>query len=169
MGKNSAIACSKSKKWLGSYQISQLFFDLCQLTNTKLNFFEAIVFKFKSSLNRRLSMKTIYLWLKKQLIALSQKNKQNRVLCSILQFQNLLEHFNFQQVSTCASEHKLKLTLFHDSLLMMPATLIKKKMQLCCRWVKLYCNRMNKLLFNIPPFQLVSVGKNWMETFLMQS
>ena len=26
----------------------------------------------------------------KQLIALSQKNKQNRVLCSILQFQSLL-------------------------------------------------------------------------------
>ena len=141
MGKNSAIACSKSKKWLRSYQISQLFFDLCQQTNTKLNFFEAIVFKFKSSLNRRLSMKTIYLWLKmKQLIALSQKNKQNSVLCSILQFQNLLENLNFQQVSTCGSEHKLKLTLFHDSLLMMPATLNKKKMQLCCRWVKLYCN-----------------------------
>ena len=76
----------------------------------------------------------------KQLIALSQKNKQNSVLCSILQFQNLLENLNFQQVSTCASEHKLKLTLFHDSLLMMPATLNKKKMQLCCSWVKLYCN-----------------------------
>ena len=31
----------------------------------------------------------------KQLIALSQKNKQNRVLCPILQFQNLLENFSF--------------------------------------------------------------------------
>ena len=31
----------------------------------------------------------------KQLIALNEKNKQNRVLCSILQFQNLLEDFNF--------------------------------------------------------------------------
>ena len=31
----------------------------------------------------------------KQLIALSQKNKQNRVLCSILRFQNLLEDFKF--------------------------------------------------------------------------
>ena len=31
----------------------------------------------------------------KQLIALSPKNKQNCVLCSILQFQNLLENFNF--------------------------------------------------------------------------
>ena len=31
----------------------------------------------------------------KQLIALSQKNKQNRVLCSILQFQNLMENLNF--------------------------------------------------------------------------
>ena len=30
----------------------------------------------------------------------------------------------------CASEHKLKLTLFHDNLLMIPATLNKKKMQL---------------------------------------
>ena len=29
----------------------------------------------------------------KQLIALNEKNKQNRVLCSILQFQNLLENF----------------------------------------------------------------------------
>ena len=45
-------------------------------------------------------MKSIYLWPKmKQLIALSQKNKQNRVLCPILQFQNLLENFNFSQVS----------------------------------------------------------------------
>ena len=31
----------------------------------------------------------------KQLIALSQKNKQIRVLCSILQFQNLMENLNF--------------------------------------------------------------------------
>ena len=30
----------------------------------------------------------------KQLIALSQENKQNRVLCPILQIQNLLENFN---------------------------------------------------------------------------
>ena len=90
MGKNSATTCSKSKKWVRSYQISQLVFDLCQLTNTKLKFFEAILFKFKSCLNRRLSMKTIYPWPKmKQLISLSQKNKQNRVLCSILQFQLL--------------------------------------------------------------------------------
>ena len=29
----------------------------------------------------------------KQLIALSQKNKKNRVLCPILQFQNLLVKF----------------------------------------------------------------------------
>ena len=35
----------------------------------------------------------------KHLIALSQKNKQNCVLSSILQFQNLLEKFNFWQVS----------------------------------------------------------------------
>ena len=31
----------------------------------------------------------------KQLIARSQKNKQNCVLCPILQFQNLLENFSF--------------------------------------------------------------------------
>ena len=41
-------------------------------------------------------MKTIYLWpVMKQLIALSQKDKQNRVLCPVLQFQNLLENFSF--------------------------------------------------------------------------
>ena len=92
----SATTCSKSKKWIRSYQISQLFFDLFQLTNTKLIFFEAPLFKFKSCLNGRPSMKTIYLWPKmKQLIALSQKNKQNRVLCPILQFQNFLENFSF--------------------------------------------------------------------------
>ena len=37
-------------------------------------------------------MKTLYLRLKiKHLIALSQKNKQNRMFCPILLFQNLLE------------------------------------------------------------------------------
>ena len=41
----------------------------------------------------------------KQLIAVSQKNKQNRTLCSTLQFtgkftsKNLLVNFNFKQVS----------------------------------------------------------------------
>ena len=96
MGKNSATTWYKSKKWVRSYQISQLVLNLCQLTNTNLKFFEAILFKFKSCLNGGLSMKTIYLWPKmKQLIALSQKNKQNRVLCSILQFQNLMENLNF--------------------------------------------------------------------------
>ena len=35
----------------------------------------------------------------KHLIALSQKNKQNCVLYSIVQFENLLEKFNFWQVS----------------------------------------------------------------------
>ena len=51
----------------------------------------------------------------KQLIALSQKNKQNRVSTS--------KKFHFK---TCASEHKLKLTFFHDSLLLMiPVTLNK--------------------------------------------
>ena len=87
MGKNPATTGSNSKKLVRSYQMSQLFFDLCQVTNTKAKFFEAILFKFKSYLNRRLSMKTICLWPKlKQLFA--QMNKQNRVLCPILQIQN---------------------------------------------------------------------------------
>ena len=61
--------------------MSQLFFDLVQVINTKLRFFEAILFKFKSCLNEGLSMKTIYLWPKmKQLIALSQKDKQSCVI-----------------------------------------------------------------------------------------
>ena len=80
MGKNSATSCSKSKKLVGSYQISQLLFHLHQLTNTKSKFFEAILFKFKSCLNRSLSTKTTYRWSKMdQLIAPSQKNKQNLV------------------------------------------------------------------------------------------
>ena len=56
MGKNSATTCSKSNLLVRSYQISQLFFDLCQLTNTKLKFFEAILFKYKTGLSRRLSI-----------------------------------------------------------------------------------------------------------------
>ena len=52
-----------------------------------LIFLEVILFKFKCCLNRRLSLKTIYLWPKlKELNAVSQKNKQNRMLCSILHF-----------------------------------------------------------------------------------
>ena len=74
--------------------MSQLFFDLCQVTNTKLKFFEAILFKFKSCLNRRLSMKTIYLWPKmKQLIALSQKNKQ--IVCYVPSY-NFKSYWKFQ-------------------------------------------------------------------------
>ena len=62
MGINSATTCSKSKKRGRSYQTSQVFFELCQVTNTKLKFFQSILLKFnKSSLNRRLSMKTICL------------------------------------------------------------------------------------------------------------
>ena len=30
-------------------------------------------------------------------------------------------------------------------------------------------SNMNKLLSNVPPFQFVSVGKNWTETFSKQS
>ena len=107
--------------------MSQLLFDLRQVTNTKLRLFEAILFKFKSCLNRGLSMKTIYHWPKmKQLIALSQKNKPNRVLCPILQFPKISASNKFHLI--CGSEHKLKLTLFHDNLLMTPVTLNKKKM-----------------------------------------
>ena len=70
----------KSKKWVRSYQISQLFFDLCQVRSTKLKFLQAILFKFKTCLNRSISMKIIYTRPKiKQLIALSQKNKQNHM------------------------------------------------------------------------------------------
>ena len=81
MDKNSAIICSKSKKQVRSFQTSQLFLNLCQVINTILKFFLAITFKSKTCLNRRFSMKTIYLWPKvKQLIALNQKKKQNRML-----------------------------------------------------------------------------------------
>ena len=51
MGKKSASTCSNSKKSVRSYQIFQLVFDLYQPTNTKLKFFEAILFKCKSSFN----------------------------------------------------------------------------------------------------------------------
>ena len=117
--------------------MSQLLSDLCQVKNSKLRFFGAILFKFKSCLNRRFSMKTIHLWPKmKQLIAVSQKNK----IVYYVPFYNFKTYskiltsnkFHFK---TCASEHKLKLTLFHYSLLMISVTLIKEKMH--CRWVKL--------------------------------
>ena len=55
----------------------------------------------------------------KQLIALSQKNKQNCVLA----------HLTISKL-TGKFQHKLKVTLFHDSLLMILVTLNKKKMQL---------------------------------------
>ena len=72
------------------------------------------------------------LWPKgKQLIVLCQENKQNHILCPILPFQNLLKlltstKFHFY---TYANEHKLKLAFFHDSLLMIPVRLNKKKIQ----------------------------------------
>ena len=58
--------------------MSQLFFDLCQVANTKLKFFETTLIKFKSCLNKSLSMKTIYL-------ALSQK-KQNKIVYYVLSY-----------------------------------------------------------------------------------
>ena len=67
MVKNSATTSSKSKK--------------CQVTNTKLKFFQAIQLKFKTCFNRRLSMKALCLWPKiKQLIVLSLKYKENYML-----------------------------------------------------------------------------------------
>ena len=96
MGKISATICSKSKISVRSYHMSQLVFNFRELANTKLKFFKAILFKFKSCLKRRIPMKTIYFWPKmKELIDLRQKNKQNHVLCPIPQFQNLPENFNF--------------------------------------------------------------------------
>ena len=100
MGKNSATTCSKSKKRGKSYQTSQLFLDLCQVTNTKLKFFQAILLKFKTCLNRGLSMKTICLWPNsKQLIVLSQKNK---IVCYVPSY-----HFktvrNFQLLTSFPS------------------------------------------------------------------
>ena len=80
MGKNPATTGSNSKKLVRSYQMSQLFFDLCQVTNTKAKFFEAILFKFKSYLNRRLSMKTICLWPK---ISSFLLRWINRIVCYV--------------------------------------------------------------------------------------
>ena len=60
----------------------------------------------------------------KQLIAVSQKNKQNRKSCSTLQFTGKFQIL----INFTTSKHKLKLTLFHGSLLMMPVGLNKKKM-----------------------------------------
>ena len=53
-------------------------------------------------------MKTIFLWPKTQLqIALSHKNKQNRILYSILTYQNLLKLSTSNEfyLQTCANEH----------------------------------------------------------------
>ena len=75
--------------------MSQLFFDLCQVTVTKLKFLAVILFKFKSCLNGRFFHENNTSVTKlKEVTALSQKNEQNLVLCPILRFQNLLENFN---------------------------------------------------------------------------
>ena len=105
----------------------QRFFDLCQVTNTRIKFFQAILLKLKrhsieiylnlTRLNRRLFMKTICLWPnRKQLISLSQKN----MLCPILPSQHLPEFSTSKKshLQTCGREHKLKQVLFHDNLLM---------------------------------------------------
>ena len=86
--KISPAACSKSKRYVTSYQISYLFFKLCQLSNTKLIFFKVSLSTVNTCLksacqslpclNRRLFIKTICLWQRaQQLIVLSHKNKQN--------------------------------------------------------------------------------------------
>ena len=129
MGKNLATTYSRSKKWVRSYQTSQLFFDLCQVTNTKPKFFQAILLEFKTCLNRRLSMKTKCLRPNsKQLIALSQKNKIVCFVPSYIIFQNLprFSTSNKFHFWTCASEHKLEQVLFHKSLLMVLVRLNEK-------------------------------------------
>ena len=52
-------------------------------------------------------MKAIYLWAKmKQLIAVNQKNKQNRILCSILQFYwKFLLSKTYWKISTSTKFH----------------------------------------------------------------
>ena len=61
--------------------------------NSYTKFLEAILFKLKSCLNSRLSMKTIYMWSKmKQLLALSQKI--NKIVCYVPSY-NFLKSFNF--------------------------------------------------------------------------
>ena len=63
----------------------------------------------------------------KQLIAVSQKSKQNCMLCSILQFTGkfqLLTSFT----SRLAPVNTKKLTLFYDDLLITPVELNKNNM-----------------------------------------
>ena len=79
MGKNSAATCSKLIKWVRSYQISYLLPHLCHLTNTKLIFFQFSLLKVKIYLNRRLFMKTVYLWQKK--ISSTKPQKSHDMTC----------------------------------------------------------------------------------------
>ena len=121
----------QGKKKSKIYQIFQLFLDLCQVTNTKLKFFQANLLKFTTFLNRRLSMKAICIWqLIRHLIALIQKNKQNLLLCLALPFQNIRKFSTSieSHFYSCARKHKLKPTFLHDSLLPIPVDLNKKKM-----------------------------------------
>ena len=80
MGKNAATTFSLSKKWVGSYQMSQLFSDLCHVANTELKFLEAILFKLRAVWIVDSPWKRYICGPKrKQLIGLSHKNKQKRV------------------------------------------------------------------------------------------
>ena len=66
----------------------------------------------------------------KQLIALSQKNKQNHCYVPSYNFKTYWKTLTSNKFlfHTCAGEHILKLMLFYESLLMMPVTLNKTKM-----------------------------------------
>ena len=119
MGKNSGTTYSKSKKLVRSYQTSQLFFDLCQVTNTKLKFFQAIVLKFKTCMNRRVSMKTKCLWPNsKRLIVLRQKNK---IMCYVRSYHfktyrnfELIVFIDFRIFGIC---HFWRKDIFFDKIL----------------------------------------------------
>ena len=89
----------------------QLFFDLCQETNTKLKFFEAILFKFKSYLNKTLSNDNNISVAKDKAANCYKSEKSNPTFKIYWK----LSTSNKLHFLTCASEHKLKLTLFHDS------------------------------------------------------
>ena len=84
------------------------------------------------------------------------------MLCPILTFQNLLEFSisNKFQFQTFAKGQTLKLTLFHDNLLMIPIRLNNKKNTAIDGWdCNVICPKMNKLLSNVRLFALVCI--NW--------
>ena len=95
MGKNLAAACSKLIKWVRSYQISNLLFDLYHLRYTKLAFFQVSLLKNKTCLNRRLFMKTISV-AKKFRSSKPQKLTKSHVMIRS-NFSKLIETFQLHQ------------------------------------------------------------------------